>query len=97
MGFPCDEFLRNHSKGLSGRFYTLWAGFCLWLSVHSLPAMSQSPYATRQSCRRFWAPILSSRAPCIGSLHIGLAQIQVSQALVAESTGNPLWQGCGLC
>lgn len=25
MGFPCDEFLRNHSKGLSGRFYTLWA------------------------------------------------------------------------
>ncbi|MBU2323794.1 MAG: hypothetical protein KJ884_12625, partial [Gammaproteobacteria bacterium] len=26
--FPCDEILRNHSKGLSGRFYTLWADFC---------------------------------------------------------------------
>ncbi|CAI8707341.1 hypothetical protein EMIT0194P_100177 [Pseudomonas serbica] len=24
-GFPCDEILRNHSKGLSGRFYALWA------------------------------------------------------------------------
>jgi len=29
MGFPCDEVLRNHSKGLYGRFYTLWADFCL--------------------------------------------------------------------
>jgi len=25
MGFPCDEILRNHSKDMSGRFYTLWA------------------------------------------------------------------------
>jgi hypothetical protein len=29
MGSPCDEILRNHSKGLSGRFYTLWAVHCL--------------------------------------------------------------------
>lgn len=26
MGFPCDEILGNHSKGLPGRFYTHWAG-----------------------------------------------------------------------
>ncbi len=26
MGVPCDEILGNHSKGLPGRFYTLWAG-----------------------------------------------------------------------
>ena len=26
MGVPCGEILRNHSKGLPGRFYTLWAG-----------------------------------------------------------------------
>lgn len=25
MGFPCEEILGNHSKGLPGRFYTLWA------------------------------------------------------------------------
>jgi hypothetical protein len=25
MGDPCDEILRNHSKGLRKRFYTLWA------------------------------------------------------------------------
>lgn len=25
MGVPCDEILGNHSKGLPGRFYTLWA------------------------------------------------------------------------
>ncbi|AZE48330.1 hypothetical protein C4K04_2658 [Pseudomonas chlororaphis] len=27
MGDPCDEILRNHSKGLRKRFYTLWAGW----------------------------------------------------------------------
>ena len=31
-------------------------------------------HAARESCRRFWAPILSSNAPWIGSLHIGPAQ-----------------------
>ncbi|CAI8805327.1 hypothetical protein EMIT0194MI4_10634 [Pseudomonas sp. IT-194MI4] len=25
MGDPCDEILRNHSKGSRRRFYTLWA------------------------------------------------------------------------
>jgi len=25
MGVPCDEILGNHSKGLPGCFYTLWA------------------------------------------------------------------------
>ena len=25
MGDPFDEILRNHSKGLRRRFYTLWA------------------------------------------------------------------------
>lgn len=25
MGVPCDEILGNHSKGLPGSFYTLWA------------------------------------------------------------------------
>jgi hypothetical protein len=29
MGDPCDEILRNHSKGSRMRFYTLWADFCL--------------------------------------------------------------------
>ncbi|MFJ7311795.1 hypothetical protein ACIQVE_03325, partial [Pseudomonas sp. NPDC098747] len=28
MGDPCDEILRNHSKGLRKRFYTLWAESC---------------------------------------------------------------------
>src|SRR5450830_1294059 len=29
MGDPCDEVLRNHSKGSRKRFYTLWTVFCL--------------------------------------------------------------------
>ncbi|MGF7116281.1 hypothetical protein QF017_005805, partial [Pseudomonas laurylsulfatiphila] len=28
MGDPCDEILRNHSKGSRRRFYTLWADRC---------------------------------------------------------------------
>ena len=31
MGFPCDEIIKNHSKGLSGRFFTLWAKSGRWL------------------------------------------------------------------
>ncbi|WP_379555926.1 hypothetical protein, partial [Pseudomonas sp. MD332_8] len=54
MGFPCDEILRNHSKGMSGRFYTLWArsghlkkdGF--WLSISTVGCKDRS--AVKQHC-----------------------------------------------
>ena len=29
MGDPCDEILRNHSKGSRRCFYALWADYCL--------------------------------------------------------------------
>ncbi|CAI8754694.1 hypothetical protein EMIT043CA1_270097 [Pseudomonas brassicacearum] len=42
MGDPCDEILRNHSKGSRRRFYTLWAKSSRWQLTAS--GRSQSPY-----------------------------------------------------
>lgn len=39
MGVPCDEILGNHSKGLPGCFYTLWATSRRWSKAdHHLTA-----------------------------------------------------------
>jgi hypothetical protein len=46
MGFPCDEILGNHSKGLPGRFYTLWAESCL---LSASPLMQRPVMAGRHA------------------------------------------------
>lgn len=63
-----SEASKNRAyRSAFGRFLPVAAG----VLVASYVAIA---HAARESCRRFWAPILNSNAPWIGSLHIGPAQ-----------------------
>ncbi|WP_205582498.1 hypothetical protein, partial [Pseudomonas aeruginosa] len=46
-GVPCDEILGNHSKGLPGCFYTLWAEACQGMDAAHLATLASE--AKRQA------------------------------------------------
>ncbi|RTR60608.1 hypothetical protein DY930_36130, partial [Pseudomonas aeruginosa] len=52
MGVPCDEILGNHSKGLPGCFYTLWAGSSPSLPDGSNPSAAIVQSASDVQCSR---------------------------------------------
>ncbi|MGS7838455.1 DUF3330 domain-containing protein [Stenotrophomonas maltophilia] len=64
MGVPCDEILGNHSKGLPGCFYTLWAGSSPSLPDGSNPSAAIVQSASDVQCSRLLKTTDSTTTSC---------------------------------